>query len=583
MSEHEFQVAADTNVGLQREVNEDTYICQPDLGIFAVIDGVGGEAAGEVAAQKAKEVLLSRLRRRTAPPRQRIREAITLANNAIFEQAQSEPQLQGMACVLTVAVVEDRKIVVGHVGDTRLYRLREGGIDKVTHDHSPVGELEERGKLGEEEAMAHPRRGEILRDVGSERLDLDSPDFVELLELDLGRDEALLLCTDGLTDQVTKTQVRHLVERHARDPGEAVRRLIRAANEAGGRDNVTVVLLKGREYLDTPSEASSSRRGSTSGSGVAHAVKSRAQRLRRGIGVIFGPRARRIYGAVLVLALAAWLLANPVFRKALARWVGLGEHGNPPVLQVGGADSDYPTIGQALAAAQPGQVIQVAPGTYDEQVELRDGISLVSLEPRMAILQPLAEGSLAVPAAVVAEGVREAWLQGFRIVGDDTGSLDVGLKLVASEVVVEDVEVTGARRAGIEVSGADRSLLSYCLVHENRGAGLVLEGPVATKLRHNQILRNGTEPEAPGVGIDLRRGADPFLTANVFDGNGAAAIRGLAPSRREEVLSANEFRSVPSFLPPPPLGPAGAEETGEAGASEPTGAVKPDESSAGGG
>ena len=143
--------AAATKPGKRRKNNEDRYYVDPDRGIFAVIDGVGGQAAGETAASVAVEVIRERLERPTGSPEERLREAITLANNEILRLSRTKPEWAGMACVLTVALVEDDIVTIGHVGDTRLYLLsalpHSGEIKKITHDHSPIGEREDRGDL----------------------------------------------------------------------------------------------------------------------------------------------------------------------------------------------------------------------------------------------------------------------------------------------------------------------------------------------------------------------------------------------------------------------------------------------------
>jgi serine/threonine protein phosphatase PrpC len=240
--------AAVTDPGRRRENNEDRFHCDPQRGVFAVIDGVGGEAAGEQAAQTAREVLQARLERNTGIPAERIREAITLANNEIYQLAESRPEWKGMACVLTAAVIEGGRATIGHVGDSRLYKLRPGRIEKITHDHSPVGELEDGGLLSEREAMQHPRRNEVYRDVGSEPHAPEDDGFIELLEAPFEPTSALLLSTDGLSDLVASSEILGIIERRAGDPRRAARELVAAANRAGGRDNITVVLVEGAGY-----------------------------------------------------------------------------------------------------------------------------------------------------------------------------------------------------------------------------------------------------------------------------------------------------------------------------------------------
>ncbi|HJT88901.1 MAG TPA: protein phosphatase 2C domain-containing protein, partial [Bryobacteraceae bacterium] len=170
---------AATDTGLLRESNEDRHWMDPDRGVFLVADGVGGRAAGDLAAQTAVEEIRDFLRAAEGDPEARVRGAITRANNRIFELAQQDESRKGMACVLTLAVLEDGEITIGHVGDSRLYLVWNGGIRKLTSDHSPVGEDEDAGELTEEEAMLHPRRNEVFRDVGSQPRGPGDEEFIE--------------------------------------------------------------------------------------------------------------------------------------------------------------------------------------------------------------------------------------------------------------------------------------------------------------------------------------------------------------------------------------------------------------------
>ena len=134
---------------------------------------------------------------------------------------------------------------IGHVGDTRLYKLRDGHIEKITRDHSPVGEREDAREISERHAMRHPRRNEVYRDVGSEPHAPDDPEFVDLLEIPFDPGDALLLCSDGLSDLVESSAILDVVNEHAGNPHAVVHGLIDAANAAGGKDNVTVVYIEG--------------------------------------------------------------------------------------------------------------------------------------------------------------------------------------------------------------------------------------------------------------------------------------------------------------------------------------------------
>jgi PPM family protein phosphatase len=233
---------AATDTGRLREHNEDRYWIDAAGGIFLVVDGLGGHAAGELAAQTAVETIRASLKQ-TTPAIARVRNAITAANNRIFALAREREELAGMACVLTLAVVENGRITIGHVGDSRLYLMRHGDMRKLTSDHSLVGEREDAGELSESEAMRHPRRNEVFRDVGSRLRGPHDEGFIEIRQSRLRSDAALLLCSDGLTDQLPCEQIRRIVETHAGDPARVARELVDAANRAGGTDNVTALFV----------------------------------------------------------------------------------------------------------------------------------------------------------------------------------------------------------------------------------------------------------------------------------------------------------------------------------------------------
>ena len=321
---HALTAAAGTDPGLQREVNEDR--CHQDVarGVFAVIDGMGGQAAGGKAADVALAMLRARLERETGPTADRVREAIAIANNEIHRLASMRPEWTGMACVLTVAVVEDGRATIGHVGDTRLYKFRHDRIEKITHDHSPVGEREDANELSESEAMRHPRRNEVYRDVGSEPHQPDDPEFVDLQQIPFEPDAALLLCSDGLSDLVRAATIDRIVKQFAGDPQAVVRALVEAANDAGGRDNVTAVYVEGERFAAgawSPDAGSSSheRRGGGIRALERRGWPRRSARRRRATGTV-----RRQLGrarVIVALVLAAIGIALDTGRRAAARSV----------------------------------------------------------------------------------------------------------------------------------------------------------------------------------------------------------------------------------------------------------------------
>lgn len=255
MSLATLSTGAATDTGLLRDRNEDRYFLDPEHGVFLVVDGVGGQAAGELAAQTAVEAIRESLSAAGAvavedrvTAEDRVRAAIAHANNRIFELARHNTGLVGMACVLTLAVVEDGRITVGHVGDSRLYLIWKGALRKLTCDHSPVGEGEDSGELTEAEAMLHPRRNEVFRDVGSRLREPADREFIEIRECRFRPDAAILLCSDGLTDQLTAAQVRDIVERYDGDAARTAASLVEAANQAGGTDNTTALFVAGPEF-----------------------------------------------------------------------------------------------------------------------------------------------------------------------------------------------------------------------------------------------------------------------------------------------------------------------------------------------
>lgn len=238
-----------SDMGRQRSNNEDAFVVElmDDNAVLAVvIDGVGGYEGGEVAAAIAQKEIPAYLKQFKRGERlELLKQAVTHANNAIYEQRQKDEQRPNMSCVLTSALVDVEKKVIDmvHVGDTRLYQFHHGVLTKLSHDHSLVGYREEMGDLTEEQAMHHPKRNEISRDVGSELHEIDDRDFLEAEELPLQPNSILLLCSDGLTDLITSKQIVSILEQNI--PLKAKNKmLVDAANEAGGKDNVTVVLVE---------------------------------------------------------------------------------------------------------------------------------------------------------------------------------------------------------------------------------------------------------------------------------------------------------------------------------------------------
>jgi serine/threonine protein phosphatase PrpC len=504
--------AGATHPGLQRDNNEDRFHVDAARGLFLVVDGVGGQAAGGEAADLALSMLRARLERETGPVDERVREAIAVANNEILRAAASRPDWKGMACVLTVAVIKDGVATVGHVGDTRLYKLRQGRIDKITRDHSPVGEREDAGELSESEAMRHPRRNEVYRDVGSELHDPGDADFVEISTVPVEADAALLLCSDGLSDLVPAGTISAIASRFAGDPARVVQALIEAANDSGGKDNVTVVFVEGERF----------RTSMTTPIPVA----------RRS-----GARSVAVQAAIVAFLLA--VVGYALVRAGMVRWPA--ESVTLPSLTTSGVAvvAEGGSIAAAIAKAGPGTQVMVEPGEYFERLVLKDGVRVVSRVPRGAILR-MPVGTPEGEPAVVARDVTGAELAGFQIVGDARTPLGIGVLVERADVALVDLEVLGAMTAAVELGkGAAGSVVGLD-VHDNPGAGLVIRSAATSRISHSGFTKNGMS-ERTSAPVIVEAGARVRLEQNVFTGITPEVFRTLPADAAAAALRENWF------------------------------------------
>jgi serine/threonine protein phosphatase PrpC len=226
---------AGTDTGRQRRANEDSLLARSPL--FVVADGMGGAQAGEVASRIAVEAFQQGLRD-ASEPEVAMAGLARAANSRIYERSHSHAEQAGMGTTLTAVYVGEEEVSIAHVGDSRAYCLRDGELMRLTDDHSLVDELMRQGRLTPEEAVEHPQRSVITRALGPEgTVEVDTRSFRARA------DDVYLLCSDGLTTMLPEEQLAAVLRSHPRlrDAGEA---LIAAANEAGGRDNITVVLLR---------------------------------------------------------------------------------------------------------------------------------------------------------------------------------------------------------------------------------------------------------------------------------------------------------------------------------------------------
>lgn len=245
MAELRVSTAILSDVGCQREANEDraglvTPDDSPRRGLLAVVaDGMGGHAAGEVASELAVEVVRRAYLGCTGSPHRCIAEAVAQANRTIHETARRDERLGGMGTTCTAVVVEQGEAHVAHVGDSRLYLLRAGGIYRMTEDHSAVMDMVRRGLLSAQEAREHGDKNVILRALGTHG-SVEVATWEQPLPIRSG--DALVLCTDGLHDQVEDHEILDAVA--ANDPEPACRQLVDLARSRGGPDNITLVVIR---------------------------------------------------------------------------------------------------------------------------------------------------------------------------------------------------------------------------------------------------------------------------------------------------------------------------------------------------
>lgn len=228
-----------TDVGKQRSLNEDSFYFESTKKGFLMIvsDGMGGHNAGEVASAMAVKAISEYAKANDifSDPEISLRQAVSYANQKIFEKACENSSMQGMGATLVVAAGNSKKVCIANVGDSRAYLIGKEQIRQITKDHSYVYELQKSGVITPEEAKTHPRRNEILKALGI------APEvYPDIFLVDTEKTDKLLLCTDGLTGHVSDKEILAIVNGYSRKV--AVEALIKLANEYGGSDNITVVL-----------------------------------------------------------------------------------------------------------------------------------------------------------------------------------------------------------------------------------------------------------------------------------------------------------------------------------------------------
>jgi PPM family protein phosphatase len=224
-----------TDAGRRRRRNEDALVVEPP--VFAVADGMGGAQAGEVASRIAAAVFREFHEADALEAERRVEAIIQEANRRIHERAHADAHATGMGTTVTAALVEGERVAIGHVGDSRAYRIRNGELEQLTEDHSLVADLMRSGRLSPEEADVHPQRSVITRALGT-----DPEVDVDTVVVDARPGDLFLLCSDGLTTMLGDDEILSVV-RETESLEQAVKALVKGANRRGGEDNVTVILF----------------------------------------------------------------------------------------------------------------------------------------------------------------------------------------------------------------------------------------------------------------------------------------------------------------------------------------------------
>jgi len=255
------QSASLTDPGRVRDHNEDCIEARPEIGLYVLADGMGGYNAGEVASGMATSLIadglmeawrpaeVDRMRREDAKAlsERLIQEQVARANNAIFTTSQNNPECAGMGTTLVVCHFYDDFVTVAHIGDSRLYRLRGDTIEQVTRDHSLLQEQLDSGLITPEEAKLSQNKNLVTRALG-----IDPSVETEVHTYDAEPDDVYLLCSDGLSDMVEDEEIRMTLVTLKSNPALTVQQLVQAANDNGGRDNISAMLIRVAEHFNVP-------------------------------------------------------------------------------------------------------------------------------------------------------------------------------------------------------------------------------------------------------------------------------------------------------------------------------------------
>ncbi len=247
MINYNIKIHGQSDVGLSRDHNEDDFMCEEEMNLAVLADGMGGHNAGEVASKIAVQQVCSALKAVLRPEfelsndiqyKDIVRDAVELANTEIHEHSLEHPECAGMGTTLVSSLIRDDKIMLANVGDSRIYRLRDKKLKQLTSDHSLVQELVENGYLSAEEASISVSKNLITRALG-----IGAEVEVDVFEHEIQEDDLYLLCSDGLSDLVEDDAIEASLLEHDKNLHDSSKALINLANNNGGNDNITVILV----------------------------------------------------------------------------------------------------------------------------------------------------------------------------------------------------------------------------------------------------------------------------------------------------------------------------------------------------
>ena len=357
-------VGVRTDVGRVREGNEDSYLAEPPL--FAIADGMGGHSAGEVASETAVKVISDGAAQVSSEDPRSLARLLNNANAAIYTKAQSDAALLGMGTTCTLLMAGEGIAHIAHVGDSRAYRLREGAIEQLTDDHTLVGRMVREGQISAEEAQHHPQRNVITNALG-----LDSNIAVDLREIEAHAGDRLLLCSDGLSSMVSDSDIVTAAN-SAEDPQQAAEALVELALEAGGEDNITVLVI---DLGGKDAQAPAPGRTDTS-PGPSSPAPPTSRRRRKWLGALL----------LLLLAVAAaygagnWALDNSYY-------VGVDESGRVTIFQ----GIPERIAGLTLAEAIEPSALALEDLPESRHALLRQGMKVESLDEAQSTVSDLSD------------------------------------------------------------------------------------------------------------------------------------------------------------------------------------------------